>query len=76
MTSDTGCFWFFNSANVELVVKVLDGRGVNGHYWVFYGALSNVEYTIHVTDTQQRGVTRTYANPQGQMASAADTSAF
>ena len=48
---DTGYFWFFDSANVELVVKVLDARAVNGHTWVFYGALTNVEYTITVTDT-------------------------
>jgi len=24
-------------------VKVLDGTLVNGHFWVYYGALSNVE---------------------------------
>ncbi len=45
LTSDTGYFWFFSSSNVELVVKVLDGRGLNGKFWVFFGALSNVEYT-------------------------------
>jgi hypothetical protein len=75
LTSDTGTFWFFNSANVELVVKVLDARGVNGHYWVFYGALSDVDYTITVTDTETEEV-RTYHNPQGQMASVGDTAAF
>ena len=52
VTADTGYFWFFTSTNVELMVKVLDGRGVNGKYWVLYGALSNVQYTITVTDTQ------------------------
>ena len=26
LTADTGYFWFFDAANVELVVKVLDGR--------------------------------------------------
>src|SRR5207302_1079426 len=51
LTSDTGYFWFFASANVELVIKVLDGRGTNGKFWVFYGALSDVEYTIKVTDS-------------------------
>lgn len=75
MTGDTGHFWFFNSANVELLVKVLDGRGVNGKWWVFFGALSDVEYTLTVTDTQT-GTTRTYFNPQGRMASIGDTSAF
>jgi hypothetical protein len=48
---------------------------VNGHYWVFYGALSNVEYTLTVTDTMT-GKVKTYKNPLGRFASAADTAAF
>ncbi len=72
LTTDTGYFWFFDSANVELTVKVLDGRGVNGHHWVFYGALSSVEYTLTVTDTQT-GAVRRYVNPAGTLASVADT---
>ena len=75
MSGDTGYFWFFNSANVELVVKVLDGRAINGHYWVFYGALSDVSYTIVVTNTAT-DTSRTYTNEQGNLASVADTSAF
>jgi hypothetical protein len=75
LSADTGYFWFFNSANVELVVKVLDGTAINGHYWVFYGALSNVNYSIRVTDTQT-GARKVYDNPQGLMASVGDTEAF
>lgn len=75
LSADTGYFWFFNSANVELVTKVLDARSVNGRFWVFYGALSDVEYTITVTDTST-GAVKTYSNPQGTLASGADTSAF
>ena len=75
ITDDTGYFWFFDPGNVELVVKVLDGRAVNGHFWVFYGALSNVRYSITVNDTSH-GTYRSYDNPQGSMASFADTSAF
>ena len=75
LTGDTGFFWFFNSANVELVIKVLDARGVNGNFWVFYGALSNVQYAITVTDTVT-GVVQVYDNPSGNLASVADTSAF
>jgi hypothetical protein len=75
LTDSTGAFWFFSPDNLELVVKVLDGRSINGHFWVFYGALSNVEYTITVTDTQT-GAVKTYFNPQGQLASVADTAAF
>jgi ELWxxDGT repeat protein len=75
LTSDTGTFWFFDAANVEVVLKVLDGRGANGHFWVFYGALSSVEYTLTVTDTQT-GAVRRYFNPPGTLASLADTEAF
>jgi streptogramin lyase len=75
MTSDTGYFWFFQPTNVELVVKVLDARLFSGKWWVFYGALSNVEYTITVTDVQTQQ-TRTYFNAQDSMASVGDTQAF
>ncbi len=75
LTDDTGYFWFFGAANVEVVLKVLDGRGVNGKFWVFYGALSNVEYTLTVTDTAT-GTVRTYRNPRNRFASAGDTGAF
>jgi hypothetical protein len=75
LTADTGAFWFFDHNNLELMIKVLDGRPVNGHFWVFFGALSDVAYTIRVTDTET-GEQRTYVNPHGQLASRADTSAF
>ena len=75
LSGDTGDFWFFSPSNLELVVKALDGRAVNGHFWLFYGALSNVGYTLTVTDTQT-GKVRTYTNPRGQFASVADTLAF
>jgi ELWxxDGT repeat protein len=75
LTGDTGYFWFFDAANVEVVLKVLDGRGVNGHYWAFYGALSNVEYTLTITDIQT-GAVRRYVNPPGRLGSVGDTNAF
>ena len=56
LSGDTGYFWFFSSGNVELVVKALDGRAVNGYFWIFYGALSDVEYTLTVTDAWYRGL--------------------
>ncbi|MDQ2977865.1 MAG: PKD domain-containing protein [Acidobacteriota bacterium] len=75
LTGDTGYFWFFTNNNVELVVKVVDGTPLNGRFWFFSGALSDVEYTVQVTDTRT-GAVRTYFNPQGSLASTADTSAF
>ena len=75
LTNDSAYVWFFDRDNIELLIKILDGRGVNGKYWVFYGALSDVEYTIRVTD-HLTGKVKTYHNPAGTMASRADTSAF
>ena len=75
LTSDTGYFWFFSANNVEIVLKVVDGRAFNNFFWVFEGALTDVAYTITVTDTQT-GAVKTYSNPAGHLGSFADTAAF
>jgi Leucine-rich repeat (LRR) protein len=64
LTGDTGTFWFFDAANLEMVVKALNGCGVNGSFWIFAGGLTNVQVDLTVTDTAT-GTTRTYRNPQG-----------
>jgi subtilisin-like proprotein convertase family protein len=75
LTSDTGYFWFFSANNIELMVKVVDGRTFNGKFWVFYGALTDVQYTVTVTDTVT-GNQKSYFSPQGTPQSLADTAAF
>jgi hypothetical protein len=75
LTGDTGAFWFFSAGNAELLVKVLDGRTNNGHWWVFFGALSDLEFDIRVTDTLTL-VRKIYHNPPYTVASRADISAF
>jgi hypothetical protein len=74
-TSDTGAFYYFSASNLELMVKVLDGRQINGHFWVFYGSLSDVEFDLTVTDTQT-GVVKTYHNNRSSFASRGDIEAF
>jgi hypothetical protein len=64
LTADTGYFWFFQPENVELLVKVIDGCFLNGHFWFFAAGLTNVETRITVTDTLL-GTTQTYTNPRG-----------
>ena len=63
-TDGAGLVWFFNEENVEVLLKVLDGCPLNGYFWVFFAASSNVEFTMEVVDLQA-GVTRTYVNPLG-----------
>ena len=75
LSDDTGVFWFFDAASTDLVVKVLDGRSINGHFWVYYGSLTNVAFELTVTDTAT-GERRTYSNPDGHFASIGDTEAF
>lgn len=75
LTDDTGTFWFFDDQNLELMVKVLDGRSLNGNFWVFYGSLSNVAFELTVVDTET-GASNLYRNPQGTFASVGDTAAL
>jgi hypothetical protein len=71
----SGAFWFFGPDNPEVIVKALDGRGVNGHYWIFLGGLSGVDHTITVRD-EVTGAERLYEHPAGISDSFADTAAF
>lgn len=64
LTADTGYFYFFGASNVELVVKALDGCGLNGRFWIFSAGLTNVEVDLRVTDTAT-GEVRHYVNPLG-----------
>ncbi len=75
-TEDSGVLWFFSPSNWEMMVKVLDGCGVNGHFWVLAAATTDVGYQLRVTDTET-GEVRTYDNPVGRLAEATtDTTAF
>lgn len=63
LTDDSGYLWFFDDDNIEAVVKVLNGCGVNNRFWVFAGGLTNVRVELTVTDTL-KGTSKTYLNPQ------------
>ncbi len=69
LTRDTGMFWFFDPANIELTVKLLDGTPINGHWWVFWSHMTSLEVWLEVTDTAT-GKVMTYTDP------AVDTAAF
>ena len=72
---NSGHFWFFRQEDIDLTLKIVDGRAVNGHFWVFYGAVSNVAFTLRVTD-RGTGRTKTYLGPVGRFASGGDVLAF
>ena len=66
LTADSGYFWFFDDANVELVIKVIDGCGYNDRYWVFAGGLTNVETHLTVRDTLHPTAVFQKTNPLNQ----------
>lgn len=74
---DSGLFWFFEPANVEMLVKVLDKCDSSFHsFWVFFAATTNVGLTLTVTDTLT-GESQVYDNPVGMAAlPVQDTLAF
>jgi photosystem II stability/assembly factor-like uncharacterized protein len=64
-----------NPNNPEVFVKLLDGTAINGEYWFFYGGLTNLGYTLTVTDFIT-GVRKTYTKPAGSECGGSDTEAF
>ncbi len=75
-SDDSGLLWFFDEDNWEMMVKALNGCPGNNHYWIFFVAMTDVQYTLTVVDTQS-GQVRVYFNPLGQLSPlVADTSAF
>lgn len=72
----SGLFYFFNPDNWEVMVKALNGCGLNDRHWVFSAATTNVFYRLDVFDVRE-GVQKIYFNYPGPPAPAVtDTSAF
>jgi len=67
LTADSGNFYFFAPANVELTVKVLDAcvEEFGQRFWVFIAGMTDVEVEIVVRDLWL-GTTQTYFNPLGR----------
>jgi hypothetical protein len=75
-SADSGLFWFFGSTNWELLVKSLNGCGLNSRRWFFSAATTDVHFEAIVTDVT-KGVTKRYFNYLGAPAPAnTDTDAF
>lgn len=64
LTEDSGYFWFFDAANIEMVVKVLDGCAITNAYWVFAAGLTDVQVNWAVTDLSN-GAVFAQENPLG-----------
>jgi hypothetical protein len=76
-TEDSALFYFFSPDNWEAMFKVLDGCALNGRYWVFGAASTDVGYTLRVKDLANPGVEREYRHEPGAPAPAlTDIDAF
>ncbi len=79
-TSDkSGLFYFFDPGNWEVLVKVLDGCGHNGYFWVYAAAATDVGFDIDVYDmaTGHPPLQKQYRKPAGPPAPAhVDVTAF
>jgi hypothetical protein len=78
----SGLFGYFsipaltgNPSNPEVFVKLVDGRAVNGFFWVFFSGLTDLEYTMTVTDTFT-GKSRAYTKPPGSACGGFDVNGF
>ena len=47
-STHSGLLYFFNRDNVEILIKVLDGCGVNGHRWVFVAPVTDLAFNLQV----------------------------
>ena len=59
-TTDAGLFRFFSAANWEVLIKVLDGCAVNGHYWVYGASTTTAVPQTSVQDELQLVVFRAW----------------
>jgi len=49
-------FWFYDPQNPELLVKVLNGCAINGHWWVYGSAATDRNYEVTVRRPNQTGL--------------------
>lgn len=72
---DTALFGFSSAQAVEVVVRVQDTRPFAPRFDVYYGGMTDVGYTVTVTDTQT-GTTRQYGNTAGRIGGGVDRTSF
>ncbi len=54
---------------------MIDARAIGSGFWIFYAGLTDLEYTITVTD-MTNGKTKRYSKAPGSACGGFDTSAF
>lgn len=75
LSDDQGYAWFLSAAEVETVIRMVDARQLGVGFWVFAASLSDLEFTLRITDTTT-GTQQEYVNPAGELITVADTQSF
>jgi hypothetical protein len=80
LTEESGQFWFFDPANPEVTIKLVDGTAVNSTYWVFLSSMTDLGFTATVRDTSCApgacARERLYTQTAGENRNFIDTAAF
>lgn len=66
-SEDSALLWFFAPDNWEILLKVLDGCAINGHWWILGSGATTVPFTIEVLD-RETGLRWSHGNPAGNPA--------
>ncbi|MGZ5472341.1 MAG: fibronectin type III domain-containing protein [Thermoanaerobaculia bacterium] len=72
---DTALFGFNSAQAVEVLVRIQDTRPFAPRFDIYYGGMTDVGYTVTVTDTQT-GTTRQYTNTAGHVGGGVDRTSF
>lgn len=75
LTDESGLFTFFAPSNLEMAVKMVDGTAFNGHFWIYWTALSNLETLLTVEDLWSQRV-RSFPKAGSSFGAGADILAF
>jgi len=75
LSQKSGYFWFDFSPSVEVTVKILDGRTIDGHYWVHWSALTDEAFSLMVMDRLTM-TPQVYEKAAGSAAAVIDKTTF
>jgi len=83
LSEESGYFWFFDPEISEVTIKILDGRELSAHFWIFLASMTDVDVTVTVRKLmgsfcQDQGTCPTliYHLPPGAVEGIADLQAF
>jgi hypothetical protein len=87
-SDDCGYFWLFDTTDIDIVVKMVNGDLVNGKVWVFASSLTGQPFTLTITDQigtvdspcgfsqSPAACVKTYTSEGGTLESFVDLTAF